>query len=302
MVKLMNVDKVKNILRSNRENIAFIIGNGINRYPNNPNALSWDDLLLNLWFKVSKETLLERPNGISTTEFFDVLELENRIDINLKKEVSLMMSEWQPYNQHRQIINRILELDAPLLTTNFEETFAKTINYNLFRTEQSGFTDFYPWTSYHGIKQLELPTQGFGIWYVNGMINYQRSIRLGLSDYMGSVERARKMIHNNSENNLYTGKNCNNWIGHKTWMHILFNKSLFLFGLGLEENETFLRWILIERCKYFKLFPDRKYKGWYLTERSSNLTNIGKKFFLEKVGIEVIELDSFSDIYENIWI
>lgn len=110
------------------------------------------------------------------------------------------------------------------------------------------------------------------------------------------------MIHNNSENNLYTGKNCNNWIGHKTWMHILFNKSLFLFGLGLEENETFLRWILIERCKYFKLFPDRKYKGWYLTERSSNLTNIGKKFFLEKVGIEVIELDSFSDIYENIWI
>lgn len=188
MVKLMNVDKVKNILRSNRENIAFIIGNGINRYPNNPNALSWDDLLLNLWFKVSKETLLERPNGISTTEFFDVLELENRIDINLKKEVSLMMSEWQPYNQHRQIINRILELDAPLLTTNFEETFAKTINYNLFRTEQSGFTDFYPWTSYHGIKQLELPTQGFGIWYVNGMINYQRSIRLGLSDYMGSVE------------------------------------------------------------------------------------------------------------------
>ena len=298
----MNVDKVKNILRSNRENIAFIIGNGINRYPNNPNALSWDDLLLNLWFKVSKETLLERPNGISTTEFFDVLELENRIDINLKKEVSLMMSEWQPYNQHRQIINRILELDAPLLTTNFEETFAKTINYNLFRTEQSGFTDFYPWTSYHGIKQLELPTQGFGIWYVNGMINYQRSIRLGLSDYMGSVERARKMIHNNSENNLYTGKNCNNWIGHKTWMHILFNKSLFLFGLGLEENETFLRWILIERCKYFKLFPDRKYKGWYLTERSSNLTNIGKKFFLEKVGIEVIELDSFSDIYENIWI
>ena len=302
MVKLMNVDKVKNILRSNRENIAFIIGNGINRYPNNPNALSWDDLLLNLWFKVSKETLLERPNGISTTEFFDVLELENRIDINLKKEVSLMMSEWQPYNQHRQIINRILELDAPLLTTNFEETFAKTINYNLFRTEQSGFTDFYPWTSYHGIKQLELPTQGFGIWYVNGMINYQRSIRLGLSDYMGSVERARKMIHNNSENNLYTGKNCNNWIGHKTWMHILFNKSLFLFGLGLEENETFLRWILIERCKYFKLFPDRKYKGWYLTERSSNLTNIGKNFFLEKVGIEVIELDSFSDIYENIWI
>lgn len=301
MVNSMSVEKVKDVLKSNRENIAFIIGNGINRYPNDLKVLSWDSLLLDLWYKVSNEKLIKRPNGISTTEFFDVLDLENKLDVNLKKEVSKMMNDWQPLDHHHLIVKRILELDAPLLTTNFEETFAKTTNYKLYKTEQKGFTDFYPWTTYHGSKQLEIPTQGFGIWYINGMINYHRSIRLGLSDYMGSVERARRMIHNNSDNNLFRGKNQNNWAGHKTWMHILFNKSLFIFGLGLEENETFLRWILIERYKYFKMYPDRKYKGWYLTEKSTSSTNEGKKFFLNKVGIEVIELDSFSDIYEKIW-
>ena len=90
----------------------------------------------------------------------------------------------------------------------------------------------------------------------------------------------------------------NNWRGFKTWLHIIFNKSLFIFGLGLEENEVFLRWLLIERIKYFKQFPDRKHKGWYISKKEDNA---GKKFFLERVGFEIIEVDDYSDIYENIW-
>lgn len=297
----MLAKEIKYIIDRNRNDIAFVIGNGINRYPNTTNALSWDELLIKLWDTVSFQRLTRRPNGISLTEFYDILELENAKNKNFQKEVANLLGEWDPLFHHRRIVDRIRDLNAPVLTTNFEETLARTFNFRLFRTEQEGFTDFYPWTTYHGINQLNLPTDGFGVWYVNGMINYHRSIRLGLSHYMGSVERARNLLHKGNEESLFLGKNIANWRGYKTWLHIIFNKSLFVFGLGLEENETFLRWILIERIKYFRRFPERKYNGWYIKTRNRRGTDTGKKFFLERVGFEVIEVDDYSDVYEAIW-
>lgn len=45
------------------------------------------------------------------------------------------------------------------------------------------------------------------------------------------------------------------WDGAASWLHIVFNSPLLIFGLGLEENEVFFRWLLIERARYFKKFP-----------------------------------------------
>jgi len=297
----MTTTEIKEIITRNQGDIAFVIGNGINRYSKHAEILSWDDLLMSLWEKVSLHTLTKRPNGVSLTEFYDILELENIHEKNMQKIVADLMSAWIPQSHHYLISARIKQLNAPILTTNFEETFAKTFGYQLLRTDQNSFTDFYPWSSYHGDKQLELPTEGFGIWYVNGMINYHRSIRLGLGHYMGCVERARTLLHKGNEERLFSGKNVSNWKGYKTWLHIVFNKSLFIFGLGLEENEIFLRWLLLERMKYFKKFSDRNHKGWYITKRNNNESDHGKKFFLERIGFEVIEVDNYQDIYENIW-
>jgi hypothetical protein len=135
------------------------------------------------------------------------------------------------------------------------------------------------------------------------MINYPRSIRLGISHYMGSIERARSLLHDGNDC-LFSrkkGKNANEWKGSNTWLHIVFNKSLFIFGLGLEENEIFLRWLLIERMRYIRYFSGIQHKGWYITNRSNNETDKGKKLFLEFVGFKVIEVDDYKDIYENIW-
>ena len=68
----MTTDQIKEIIERNQKDIAFIVGNGVNRYPNNPNALSWDELLIQLWDKVSFQTLSRRPVGISLTEFYDI--------------------------------------------------------------------------------------------------------------------------------------------------------------------------------------------------------------------------------------
>jgi hypothetical protein len=296
----MNAKHIQQIIQKNKHDIAFIIGNGINRYPDNPDALSWDELLIKLWEKVSLHTLSLRPDGISLTEFYDILDLENARGINLQNEVALLMKDWGPCETHKRIIHKILEINAPVLTTNFDETLAKTFDYNTFRPENESFTDFYPWSSYHGYKPLKDPCEGFAIWYINGMVHYRRSIRLGLSHYMGSVEHASSLLKGTGKISLYAGK-ANAWIGAATWLHIIFNKSLFIFGLGLDENETFLRWLLIERFKYFRKFPDRKHKAWYITKKNESSVSSGKKFFLEHVGIEVLELDSYEDIYETIW-
>ena len=80
-------------------------------------------------------------------------------------------------------------------------------------------------------------------------------------------------------------------------MHIIFNRSLCIFGLGLDVNETFLRWLLIERKKYFNMFRDRVKKGWYVCKKGS--ISDGNKFFLDTLGIEIIELDSYDDVYRT---
>jgi len=296
----MTVESIKQIMNRNSEDIAFVIGNGINRYQNNSDEVSWDNLLISLWEKVTNNPIAKIPKGISSTEFYDILELENQRNIYIQNEVASLMFDWEPLPHYKQIVTKIQELNAPILTTNFERTFAKVFEFGPKKMEKKGFTHFYPWGVYHSNLDLNSPTDGFGIWHINGMINYWKSIRLGLSHYMYSVSRAKNLIHNKDENNLFTGKNVSDWKGYKTWLHIIFNKSLFIFGLGLEENETFLRWLLIERVKYFRKFPEREHKGWYLEVKGNSISE-GKRMFLEKIGFEVLEADSYEDIYSNIW-
>lgn len=93
------------------------------------------------------------------------------------------------------------------------------------------------------------------------MVGYRRSIRLSLSEYMGLSARVRSFLHKEESIDDFNFKNQNNWKGYNTWLHIIFNSSLCIFGLALDENETFLRWLLIERAKYFRRFPERRKKG-----------------------------------------
>ena len=165
----------------------------------------------------------------------------------------------------------------------------------MLHTQRDGFTDYYPWETYYGHGPLTDPSVGFGIWHINGMERYRRSIRLGLTHYMGSVERARSWIHKGKERRLFFGNSAREWRGAGTWLHIVFNKSLLIFGLGLEKNEIFLRWILIERARYFRKFPERKKQAWYV--HIDETDGSGKLFFLEGVGVKPIRAKSYDELY-----
>ena len=72
----MNIKDVQNILHKHHRDIAFVIGNGINRHYNEDN-ISWTELLLDLWDELSFQTKSKIPKGISFTEFYDALEIQN---------------------------------------------------------------------------------------------------------------------------------------------------------------------------------------------------------------------------------
>ena len=233
------------------------------------------------------------------SEILDVYGDPSKLQIfrnSLKREVGSMFPSKKSYKL-TDCISYIKGLNAPILTTNFDTYMSESVGAKRFIYDSEGhhykFTDFYPWNVYYSTEKIEENIlDNFGIWHVNGMTDYPRSIRLGLSDYMGCVERSRGMIQGNSLNEYFTGKQQSYWKGYNTWLHILFNRNLFIFGLALEQNEVFLRWLLIQRSKYSRLY-NRDLHGWYVGKDIAE----GKKYFLEFLGFKVIELLEFDELY-----
>lgn len=214
----------------------------------------------------------------------------------LKREVGSMFPLKESYKL-ADCISYIKRLNVPVLTTNFDTYISDSVGAKRFINDMGGhnyrFTDFYPWNAYYSTDKLNGNIlDNFGIWHINGMTDYPRSIRLGLSDYMGCVERARGMIQGNNLNEYFTGKQQSYWKGYNTWLHIIFNRNLFIFGLALEQNEVFLRWLLIQRSKYSRLY-NQDLHGWYVGKDIAE----GKKYFLEFLGFKVIELLEFDELY-----
>jgi hypothetical protein len=289
---------LRTLLRRQRGDLALVVGNGINRYGPAGATNSWSELIHTLARKRLGPAHSQIPAGISLTEFYDLLDLAKpgRTPVtSLQQSFCDLMEQWRAHDQHRHVVRWAEAARAPILTTNFEATLADAVDCSLYRLDGLTFTDFYPWDCYYGLSALADPCSDFGIWHVNGMQRYRRSIRLGLTHYMGSVARVRDWIHEGGAARLYGGRDQRAWRGATTWLQILFHKPLLIFGLGLEESEVFLRWLLIERARYFREFPDRRKRAWYVhtpQERGS-----GKLYFLNAIGIEPVEAQNFDAIY-----
>lgn len=285
-----------------RPDVALLIGNGINRYGATADHSSWDALLGTLAQRFLDPAHTRLPSGISLTEFYDVLELSCALGhgkAGLQAQFCDLLAGWRPQVQHERIMRWAQGHDVPVLTTNFETTLADAIDCRLQRVCNPGFTAYYPWERYFGAGAIEDPCHGFGVWHINGMRCYRQSIRLGLSHYMGAVERARNWLYRGPAR-LYAGADIHGWTGACTWLQIMFHKPLLIFGLGLAENEVFLRWLLIERAKYHRVFPARRQPAWYV--HCAGEKNEGKLYFLQAVGVEPLPVSGFEEIYgEQTW-
>ena len=145
MSNQLTPDEVISILSRNKNDIAFILGNGINLHYNK-NSASWNSLLFQLWDEYSFKTQSNIPQGISFTEFYDILEIENyqqkEFSGKLQKEVVNALSSWENNNRQNRILNKIQQLNAPLLTTNFDDLIPKTLELELRKLRRN--SDVYP--------------------------------------------------------------------------------------------------------------------------------------------------------------
>lgn len=371
-----NISKIRHLIDYHNDDIAFIIGNGINRYKG---LQSWQDILLKIWNSVNDNPIQTIPQGISNTEFYDIIhikydkyvkkqckamtELQNRVqtfnkehtefslsnfvpynekqlidaikkfdlsqfkmmdfskcidlinnqnkytwsDIflsSLQKLIAADMEEWEPNIAHKTIISYIKSINAPILTTNYDTNFNSFQDLQYCKLGKMNFSNKNPWSAYYG-STMKNPEDGFGIWNINGTIKYPESIKLGLSQYMASINKAYELLNGNKneETDDYhlSGTNTTLWKGRNTWLHLLFNKSLFIFGLTLDENEIFLRWLLIQRAVYLTQHQNDIHKGWYVYCKEKDQMSNGKKLFLESVGINTIEINDYKTIYEDVW-
>lgn len=294
--------KLRELLSQRSNDLALLIGNGINRYDAAASENSWDDLLGHLARAHLDPLHSTVPDGISLTEFYDVLDLAARRKTSsngLQKQFCDLMATWRPRNQHVRIAEWARQQHVPVLTTNFESSLGESVGCRLQRIGRGKFTAFYPWDSYYGEPGVSDPCNSFGVWHINGMQRYRQSVRLGLTHYMGSVERARPWLHKGS-NRLFAVGPVHSWPGASTWLHILFHKPLLIFGLALAQNEVFLRWLLIERAKYFDADPCRKKDAWYVYPALEK--DQGKLMFLSAVGVEPFPVKDHKEIYgQDTW-
>jgi len=294
----IELDNAKDIIKNNQTDLAFVIGNGVNRY-NNSDTISWKQMLTEMWRTQNGDIFNEQNlQGLSLTELYDLISLNSSETMTLKDFVVEKTNSIKRSNTHDFLLKKFQKLDVPVLTLNFDQL----LEHGLSKFELIGkkkFTDYYPWNIYYSSKKLQSPLDSFAIWHINGMTSYKRSIRLSLSEYMKQVVRTNSYIQEGVSLENCDQKNTNNWNGFNTWLHVIFNKSLFIFGLALNQDEVFLRWLLIQREKYFKKYPDRVKKSWYICPKNDIIT--GTKFFLQQLNFQIIELDTYTDIYENMF-
>lgn len=300
-----NLESMQQLLRENKLDLALVVGNGINQYEAISGATSWDVLLTQLARLHIDPLHADIPQGVSPTEFFDILELAARKSPgrpSFQTQFCQQMSTWLPLQQHFRVTDWAKRWSIPVLTTNFEGTLAASASATLRRNGKDKFTAYYPWSSCYALSDVVTPLGTFAIWHINGMQRYRQSIRLGLSHYMGSVERARQWLHR-SGTRLFGANNIEAWPGANTWLQVFLHKPLLFVGLGLRENEVFLRWLLIERAKYYQKFPFRAKPGWYVYVKGSGDIDPGKELFLRGVGVEPFPVSDFDAIYgEDTWV
>lgn len=269
------------------DNPAILLGNGINLVNNT--FSNWDELIKKIGgVKIQSE-------GLTNTEIYDFITLRTR-NLDLKQKVinNLQSINMHKLELHRRFLEIVAAYNCPVLTTNFDTALEKAGGLNFYKTTALGFTRYYPWSVYAATAEIGDSLNTFAIWHIHGVVNYKDSIRLGLTDYMGSVEKARKLIYKRKKT-LFSAAKPSTWKGADTWLHIWFHKPLIIIGLGLKPDEVFIRWLLIERKKYFNRYPSRAQKTYFLSTGNDNrLDN-----FLFNLNIEHLGTNKgYADLYQ----
>ena len=290
------MSRVSEILTQN-DKPALLIGNGINRFNNNTS--SWQDLLGDLAQQLNLNLSREEIGEMSNTEFYDILDLARPLEdrSSLQRQFCDLMKSWEPSDHHTTIVNWARRHHVPIITVNFDENLSKSVDvrYHVGKA----FTDWYPWSSYFSDNRVVEPRRSFAIWHAHGMVRYSRSIRLGLRHYMAATRRAHQWIYGGEGALRSVAKpDEQGWKGQGTWLDVLFFSPMMVLGFGLNKDESFMRWLFLERARLYKINPTREAKVWFLDIAEDS--NLHRRPFFERIGMEYVNVPNYEEIYENV--
>lgn len=244
------------------------------------------------------------PNEDQLNEVMTVAELGDKlrpaINSSMIRGLCKLMQSWKPSDIHKTIASFAKKHEIPILTTNYDSLLGDSVRAHFHDFNGEASSEIHPISCCYTTKRKP-DVSKFGIWHINGMIKYPKSILIGLSHYIRALENIRKdlLLPNKFDAEIFQGNHWGFTSLSNTWVNLIFSRSLFIIGLSLEKDEVLLRWLLLERAKYYALYPYHQMKGWYIIRKEDKLSS-GKKFFLDSVGIEIIQVPDYDSMYNAI--
>jgi|GEM_PF-6485645 len=311
-------------------NLAFVLGNGINRHAKI--GYAWTDMISSLVMKYEELQpgeidLRSHLDSISHTQIFDLLQLTAKADNEeqfyaLKKEVASELLKGEVATDiHRQFVNAMRALNCPLLTTNFDLEFEESspeVKKFMWGNSKRPHKPhrhanaklrywhwLYPWSSYASDRELVGDVRGqFGIWHMHGNVAYPGSIRLGLDDYFGMMKKAKGWTRRLKDSPFRTALENPESNACYSWLNIFMHNNLVVLGLGLPDHEIFVRWLLLKRFEHYKTFSsDPRPNVWYVDLKEGKRSEAwvkGRNAFFRHIGVEVVQAISYKQMYETL--
>lgn len=325
----------RRILISEKADIAFLVGNGINLVSGVNHELSWDGLMKKLVHEAAEASLhalatksrlwklLERgkhgQTPASLPEIFDILEAvrANGVQGTASKKISLqariaeLLKSMEPGKAHEALVQWASEAGTPVLTTNYDHCLETAAGPECCQHRLGSgkpLSDFYPWDRYYAARKVTDPASAFAIWHVHGDRELKRSIRAGLDQYMGMAQRLRAIKQAIAEESLSQSKTTLAGLPayHRApWLRVFMRRKLFIQGLGLRASEVALRWLLIQRFRYWNRYRQghKGPTGWYVHSPTNTVGRLDqeRRVFFENVGLEIIEIKQEVNSYEKLY-
>ena len=308
---------------------AILLGNGINHYCEEKyktaKNLSWNELLKTIADDEGKRILDIKSMDIPYPEFFDLLCLRSENDDykNLKPCIKQEVEKWTNFREHKRLTKFAMDYDIPIITTNYDTLLLTDDLRKKNRKVAKKFkqaktflnepvnplgkkTQSYPWTFYYSDRAIKNCLKEFAIWHMHGFSRYSKSLVIGIYDYARVIKKIRdfyskKWHEGKTEKTQYSIDNIanNSWKKKErnSWLTVFFNKELYIIGLGLTSYELSVRWLLQQRERFFRDYPERRKRTVFVYSSPERMTR-SKKFFFKTAGIET-ERHDYDEIYQS---
>lgn len=330
----LGFEQARQLLSREKNELALLVGNGVNLASADEAGISWDGLMESLInaavinsenadaTRAKLRRLLDRgADGLtpaSLPEVFDIIDAHcstkaegksNRPGQSLQELIAGMLQAMRPGSNHRAIVKWAARSGVPILTTNYDHCLQDTVGCKQYRFGGGRpKSDYYPWDRYYSVNQVADPACEFAIWHIHGDRDLKRSIRAGLDQYMGMAQRLRKLKHPVAKETLVNPQPDQEPLPayHAApWLRVFLGRKLWIHGLGLRAAEVSLRWLLIERYRYWRRYRPKLTgpTGWYVHGPVKVVGPLDpqRRIFFESVGLQVIEIRKTSNIFAGLY-